>query len=157
MRTPSSGSNSVPAMPTEYLLDTNVVSELRKPRRNPHVVRWLSAALADRLYLSVITVGEVAKGIAKQRRAGSDESDSHADALQSWLDGLLVGYADRILIVDVPIASRWGRLCDEHPQHPTDMLLAATALHHGLTVVTRNVSHFEPTRVPIVNPFERSP
>jgi predicted nucleic acid-binding protein len=131
-----------------------VLSELRKPRRDQHVVKWLSTAPVDHLYLSVITVGEVAKGIAKQRRVGTEASASHADALQSWLDGLLAGYAERILIVDVPIASRWGRLCAEHPHHPTDMLLAATALHHGLTVATRNVSHFELTRVPVVNPFQ---
>ncbi|HEX7089914.1 MAG TPA: type II toxin-antitoxin system VapC family toxin [Longimicrobiales bacterium] len=136
-----------------YLLDTNVVSELRKPRRDPGVVQWLAQVPADGLYLSVITIGEIARGIAKQRRTGTEQSISHADALQAWLEGLLADYSQRILPVDVAIATRWGRLCDAHPQHPTDMLIAATALDHGLTVVTRNVAHFRPAGVPVIDPF----
>ncbi len=136
-----------------YLLDTNVLSELRKPRRNPNVVKWLAAAPADGLYLSVITVGEIARGIAKQRRAGTTEATAHADALQAWLEGLLAGYAGRIIPVDVAIAARWGRLCEAHPEFATDMLIAATALDRGLTVATRNVAHFLPCGVPVVDPF----
>ena len=98
-------------------------------------------------------VGEIARGIAKQRRIGTEQSIAHADALQTWLEGLLADYSQRILPVDVAIATRWGRLCDAHPQHPTDMLIAATALDHGLTVVTRNVAHFRPAGVPVVDPF----
>jgi toxin FitB len=136
-----------------YLLDTNVISELQKPRRNPHVVRWLFDASSADLYLSVITVGEIAKGIAKQRRVGGDSALAKANALQSWLEGLLAAYSTRILEVNVAVATRWGRLCDEHPDHPTDMLLAATALDHGLAVATRNVDHFRPAGVAVVNPF----
>lgn len=136
-----------------FLLDTNVISELRKPRRDPGVVRWMTNARAEELYLSVITIGEVAKGIGKQRRVGTVEATSRADALEAWLDGLLVAYSDRILAVDVPVASRWGRLCDEHPEHPTDMLLAATALQHGLAMATRNVDHFRVEGLSVVNPF----
>ena len=136
-----------------YLLDTSVVSEVRKPRRAPAVVRWLSDAPADSLYLSVITIGEIARGIAEQRRIGTEQSISDADALQAWLEGLLADYPQRILPVDVPIATRWGRLCDAHPEHPTDMLIAATALDHGLTVVTRNADRFRPTGVPVLDPF----
>lgn len=138
-----------------YLLDTNVVSELRKPRRNPNVVRWISAVSADGLYMSVITLGEIAKGIAKERRAGTASATAHADALESWLDGLLTDYADRIIGVDVATATQWGRLCDAHPQFPTDMLLAATALTRGLTVATRNVDHIRPSGVPVINPFAK--
>ena len=137
-----------------FLLDTNVVSELRKPRRNQRVVSWLSAAPADGLYLSVVTVGEIAKGIARLRRGGGDDATPRADTLQAWLEGLLADYSRRILDVDVAIATRWGRLCDLHPQFPTDMLIAATALDRGLTVATRNVHHFAGSGVPIVNPFE---
>lgn len=136
-----------------YLLDTNVISELQKARSDPNVVSWIAHVPADGLYLSVITVGEIAKGIAKQRRAGTEPATSRADALQAWLEGLLAGYSNRIIQVDVAIATRWGRLCDAHPEFPTDMLLAATAMDHGLTVATRNINHFRPAGVPVVNPF----
>jgi predicted nucleic acid-binding protein len=139
-----------------YLLDTNVLSELRKPRRNANLVRWMAAAPADELYLSVITVGEIAKGISRQRRAGTAAAATSAEALQAWLEGLLANYAGRIIAVDVAIATRWGRLCDAHPQFPTDMLIAATALDRGFTVVTRNVRHFQPSGVGVVDPFEKS-
>jgi predicted nucleic acid-binding protein len=137
-----------------YLLDTNVISELRKPNRSQNVVRWMSRVPADGLYLSVVTVGEIAKGIAKLRRAATESSVAHADALQSWLEGLLASHSGRILDVDVAVATRWGRLCDAHPQLPTDMLIAATALNHGLSVATRNVDHFTVAGVPVVNPFD---
>lgn len=137
-----------------YLVDTNVVSELRKARRDPNVVAWLAGASDDGLYLSVITVGEIAKGIAKVRRAGSPQAVADADALQSWLESLLADFAQRILPVTMSVATRWGRLCDQHPELPTDMLIAATALDHGLTVATRNVDHFRRARVDVVNPFE---
>lgn len=139
-----------------YLLDTNVLSEHRKPRRNPNVVRWIGAVPADGLHLSVITIGEIAKGISQQRRAGTTAATTSADALQAWLEGLLADYASRIIEVDVAIATRWGRLCDAHPQFPTDMLLAATALDRGLTVATRNVAHFRPSGVPVVDPFGKA-
>jgi hypothetical protein len=102
----------------------------------------------------VITIAEIAKGIARQRRAGTESSIAYAEALQSWLEGLLANHSNRILEVDVAVATRWGRLCDAHPQFPTDMLIAATALDHGLTVATRNVDHFVPAGVPAVNPFD---
>src|SRR5438445_2984661 len=123
-----------------YLLDTNIISELRKPRRNAAMIAWLERIPTESLFISVITIGEIAKGIAKRQRAAGNRSE--AAALQSWLDGLLASYADRIIPVDVPIATRWGRLCDLHPQVATDMLLAATALDRQLTVATRNVEHF---------------
>lgn len=134
----------------EYLLDTNIISELRKPRRSPAVLEWITAAAPDGLYLSVVTIGEITKGIAKRRRTGGDAA---AESLQAWLEGLLATYADRIIPIDVPIAARWGRLCDAHPQLATDMLLAATALDRGLTVATRNVEHFQVAGVEVVNPF----
>jgi toxin FitB len=139
-----------------YLVDTNVLSELRRPRRNPNVVAWLSAASDEGLHLSVITVGEIAKGIAKVRRAGSPRALADADSLQSWLESVLAEFSQRILPVTVSVATRWGRLCEAHPQLPTDMLIAATALEHGLTVATRNVDHFRLAQVLVVNPFELS-
>jgi predicted nucleic acid-binding protein len=134
-----------------YLVDTNVISELRKPRPNPTVLEWMDARSDNPLFISVITVGEIANGIAKRRRV--KDGRHVADALQAWLEGLLSTYADRIIPVDVSIAASWGRLCDAHPQSATDMLLAATALDRGLTVATRNVEHFQIANVPVVNPF----
>jgi predicted nucleic acid-binding protein len=139
-----------------YLVDTNVISELRKARRDPNVVAWLGNAPDDGLYLSVITIGEIAKGIAKVRRAGSPQAVADADALQSWLEAVLSDFSPRILPVTVSVATRWGRLCDAHPQLATDMLIAATALEHDLTVATRDVDHFRPARVRVVNPFAAS-
>jgi predicted nucleic acid-binding protein len=136
-----------------YLIDTNVISELRKPRPNSSVLEWVDAQSDGALFLSVITVGEIAKGTAKRRRA--KDGRHAADALQAWLEGLLATYADRIIPVDVPIAASWGRLCDAHPQLATDdMLLAATALDRTLTIATRNVEHFQIANVPVVNPFQ---
>ena len=144
------------ATPTQemYLLDANVVSELRKEDRSPKVVRWIESIHADGLFLSVFTIGEIAKGIALQRRLGTEEAMSRADALQNWLEGMLAIHGRRILPIDVEVATRWGRLCSTFPHLAVDMLLAATALQHGLTVATRNVQHFEATGVDVVNPFE---
>jgi hypothetical protein len=134
-----------------YLLDTNVVSELRRPKPDPNVTGWIARLPADSSFLSVLTVGEIAKGIAKRRRDNPD----HAAALQTWLDRLRTDYAERLVPIDAEIAARWGVLVDAHPQFPVDMLIAATALERGLTVATRNEDHFRLARVPVVNPFKR--
>lgn len=118
------------------------------------MVSWVANAPADGLYLSVITIGEIAKGIAKLRRTRSAKATSDADALQSWLEGLLAEYSERILPVTVSVATRWGRLSDAHPELAADMLIAATAQEHDLVVATRNVDHFRRVRVRVVNPFE---
>jgi predicted nucleic acid-binding protein len=106
---------------------------------------------ANSSFLSVLTVGEIAKGIAKRRR----DNPVHADALQVWLDRLRTDYAARLIAVDAEIAVRWGVLVDAYPQFPVDMLVAATALERGLTVATRNEDHFRLARVQVVNPFKR--
>jgi toxin FitB len=137
-----------------YLVDTNVISEVTRLRPEQSVLKWLDLIPADGLYLSVITVGEISKGIARLGRVDSDDARTKADGLQGWLEGLMSDYADRIIHVNVPIAARWGRLCSTHPQLSTDMLLAATALDRGLTVATRNVQHFRVAGVAVVNPFE---
>jgi predicted nucleic acid-binding protein len=134
-----------------YLIDTNVISELRKAKPNPRVADWVASLTHAEAFLSVVTIGEIAKGIAKRRRLADQRMA--ADDLHAWLDGLLALYGNRIIAVDVPIAARWGRLCDVHPQLATDMLIAATALEHGLTVATRNTEHFIVANVPVHNPF----
>lgn len=133
-----------------YLLDTVVLSELRKNSRNPRIADWLSSTPSADLFLSVVTVGEVEKGIARQRRLNPD----FAEKLASWLDAILQSYNDRIIAVDVRIARRWGQLSDAIGHSGADLLIAATALEHGLTVATRNVRHFEPTKVAVFDPFD---
>jgi toxin FitB len=132
-----------------YLLDTMVLSELRKARRNPNLVGWLEHVRPTDLFLSVVTIGEVEKGIAKQQR----RNPAFAERLADWLDGVLRYYATRILAVDLSTARRWGRLADAHGDAGVDLLIAATAMEHGLALVTRNVGHFAGTGVPLVDPF----
>lgn len=131
-----------------YLIDTDAISALRKPERNPGTVAWISSRRAADLYLSVVTVGEIERGIARQRK----RDPGFADSMGAWLDKLLRLYADRILPVDTPVVRRWGRLTGEHGHGSADLLIAATALEHGLTVVTRNTRHFEPTGVAVLDP-----
>ncbi len=131
-----------------YLIDTDVLSALRRPDRNPEIVGWVSAQRAADLYLSVVTVGEIERGIARERA----RNPGFADRLGAWLDNLLRLYSERILPVDTSVARRWGRLTGEHGHGSADLLIAATALEHGLTVVTRNLRHFEPTGVAVLDP-----
>lgn len=101
------------------------------------------------LYLSVLTVGEVERGILRQRR----RDPVFADELAFWLDRVMSLYGERVLPFDVATARRWGQLSGELGHDSTDLQIAATALEHGLTVVTRNTRHFEPTGVTMLNPF----
>ena len=132
-----------------FLIDTDVLSALRRRDRHPEMVRWLQAQRTADLYLSAVTIGEIERGIARQQR----RDPSFARELSLWLDRVLAWYGDRILGVDVHTARRWGRLSGDLGHERPDLIIAATALEHGLTVVTRNVRHFEPTGVPVFNPF----
>lgn len=134
-----------------FLLDTVVISEIRKRTPDPGVLRWLSKQQDDQLFLSVVTLGEIERGIEKQRKAEPD----FADELTAWLESLTRLYADRLLPITPGIALRWGRLSAQLGHDGADLLIAATALAHGLTVATRNTSHFEPTGVGLINPFRR--
>lgn len=130
-----------------YLLDTDVLSALRRRERNPTIVRWIESQRVADLYISVITVGEIERGIAQQQRRNL----VFARDLSVWLDRMLDWYGDRILPVDTATARRWGQLSAALGHESADLLIAATALEHGLTVVTRNVRHFEPTGVLVVD------
>ena len=134
-----------------YLLDTMVLSELRRRDRDPGVVEWIAAQRISDLYLSAITIGEIERGIALQQRRNA----TFAGALTRWLDTVLTLYSDRILEFDTPTARRWGQLSARIGNDSVDLLIAATALEHGLTVVTRNTRHFLPTGVCALDPFQR--
>jgi hypothetical protein len=137
-----------------YLLDTNVISELMKPRPNRRVAAWVDATPEELMHLSVITIGEIRKGIDL-----IDEDEPRRAALQSWLDrDLRVRFAGRLLVFDHGVAERWGQLEAVAKRRrvtlPTiDAQLAATALHYGLTFATRNTADIRPTGVPVFNPW----
>jgi predicted nucleic acid-binding protein len=133
-----------------YLLDTNVVSETRRPRPAPEVIAWLDRHRGDDLFVSVLTLGEIRRSIELLRRRNT----ARASGLENWLDEVTLQYAERIAAVDTVVADRWGRLNAVGPRSPVDSLIAATALVHNMTVATRNVADFEPTGVRTVNPFE---
>jgi predicted nucleic acid-binding protein len=133
-----------------WLLDTNVVSEIRKGSRgDPGVIRWASGR-EDQAWLSAMTLGEIRRGIELKRR--KDEVAAHR--LEVWLHGLLANFGSRILPVDERVAEVWGRLNVPDPIPTVDALIAATALVHGLTLVTRNVRDVAGTGVRVFNPFE---
>lgn len=132
-----------------FLLDTVIVSELRKRQVDKGVLGWVSVQQESQLYLSVVTLGEIERGIEKRRKADL----AFADELAVWLESLVRLYADRILPVTPSVARRWGRLSAQIGHESADLLIAATALSHGLTVVTRNIAHFAPTGVGLINPF----
>lgn len=133
------------------LLDTVVISELRKAQPSPAVVRWLSGQRGNELFLSVVSLGEIERGIEKKRTS----DPTFAAVLERWLDDLVSLYGDRILPVTPVIARRWGSLSARIGNDSADLLIAATAITHGLQVATRNVRHFTPTGVSVVDPFDQ--
>jgi toxin FitB len=131
-----------------FLLDTNVVSELRKRKPHQGVIAWIQAAPEDSLYISAVTVGEIQAGIEITRR----QDATKAKEIEDWLDAVAQSYG--VLPADAPVFRRWAQLMDRKPDHHIeDALIAATALVRGLSVVTRNVDDFEPFGVPLLNPF----
>ena len=133
-----------------YLIDTNVLSELRKAERGDrHVVGWFGAVGDDEIFLSVLTIGELRRGIASVQRRDSKS----ASALNRWLRGIIESFHDRILPVDAPIAEEWGRMNVPDPLPVVDSLLAATAKVRGLTLVTLNTKDIARTGVNCFNPF----
>jgi predicted nucleic acid-binding protein len=136
-----------------FLVDTDVLSALAKRRRDANVEAWIERQRTGDLFISVISIGEIERGIALQGRRHSD----FAAMLAAWLDQVLDLYGPRVLPFDLSSARRWGRLSAALGHSGADLQIAATALEHGLTVVTRNISDFEPTGVPLLNPFVRRP
>lgn len=134
-----------------YLVDTNVVSEARKGQNANLGVQkfWKEADPAD-IYISAQTIGEIRRGVENIRHRGDV---SQAALLDAWLDIIVTQYSDRVLSFDEDCAQVWGKLMSPHPQHPIDKQIAAIALIHNMTVVTRNIADFERTGVQLENPF----
>jgi toxin FitB len=133
-----------------YLLDTNVISELRKGERaDSHLTAWFAGLADEEVFLSVLTVGEIRRGIESVRRRDADS----AAPLDRWLARLSEAHGDRILSIDRAIAEEWGRMNVPHPLPVVDGLLAATARILGLTLVTRNIADVKGTGVELLDPF----
>ena len=137
-----------------YLFDTCVISEVIRPKPAAKVLRWLEQIPNDRIYLSVLTLGELRKGILRL------DDSRKAHRLQTWLDtDVRARFQNRILPIDVEVALEWGKLCAEseladHPRPAIDALLAATAITHHLTLVTRNTADVAFTRAEVFNPWD---
>jgi toxin FitB len=136
-----------------YLVDTDVISEARKGEQgNAGVRAFFSRARQEGadLYLSAVTIGELRQGVERIRYRGDK---SQAQRLEQWLLRVTSAYADRILPLDEETAHVWGRLRVPNPEDPLDKQIAATALIHDLVVISRNVAHYGPTGVRVMNPF----
>lgn len=135
-----------------FLLDTNVISEIRRGR-DPSVRAWSDHVQDFDLYLSVLTLGEIRKGIEGLRHRDSTQ----ADVFGAWLGQLLGRFAQRILPIDAHVAEEWGRINAVRTRNTVDSLIAATARVHGLTVVTRNTADFDGCDVLLLNPWHHDP
>jgi toxin FitB len=134
---------------TGYLLDTNIVSETRKVRPDPRVTKFLESVHGSRLFLSVLTLGELRKGVAMRRRTDCEQ----ADLLAAWVDEIELSYADRLLLVDASAARIWGELSAGRSLAVVDTLIAATAIAKDLTLVTRNTRDVAATGVTVFDPW----
>jgi toxin FitB len=134
---------------TGYLLDTNVVSELRKRSPDVNVAEWYDGVRSLELHLSVLTLGEIRIGIERLRRKDA----ARARSLDEWLRGLLLTYSSRIVGVDVATADEWGRLNVPDQLPVIDGLLAATAKTQGLTLVSRNTTDLSASGITVLDPF----
>ena len=136
-----------------FLLDTNVMSELRKgDRANAQVFEWFNEVADDEIHLSVLAIGELRRGVETARK----RDPVQAAALDRWVGRLVANHAERIFPVDGPVADRWGRLAAIRAASVIDTLMAATAIEHGLVLVTRNVKDVAWTGVSYLDPFVRA-
>ena len=136
-----------------YLVDTNVISESRKKAKTNKGVKAFFKQVTEEdqpLFISVITLGELRRGVDLIRHRGDTRQ---ANLLEKWLDKLIANYSDYILNIDTDIAQLWGRLRVPHPENALDKQIAATAIIHDLTVVTRNEKDFVKTGVKVINPY----
>ena len=139
-----------------YLIDTHVISEMRKTSRANHGVQAFFEAAKEQghhLYLSVVTVGELRRGVDLIRNRGDK---FQALWLEGWLNTIIDSFSSHILSVGTDVAQTWGHLRVPHAEHSLDKLIAATALIYNLTIVTRNVAGFDGTGARVLNPFEHA-
>lgn len=132
-----------------YILDTNVLSAVRRPDRAPKVAAWLQGKAEQDLFLSVITLGEIERGIRQQ----NTRDPGFARDLRAWLDRTVLLFSDRLLPFEAEDARIWGRLSAEIGHNGADLMIAASALRHAATVVTGNTRDFAPTGVALEDPF----
>lgn len=133
-----------------FLLDTMVLSELGKRNPTPLVVAWLDRTPVENLYASVVSFGEIAMGIEMKRAS----DPVFCDRLDQWSSEARLTFMERTMPITTDVALRWGSLAMRLRRRDMDLLIAATALEHDLTVVTRNTKHFEPTGAKLLNPYE---
>lgn len=132
-----------------YLIDTMVLSERSKAKPFASVLDWLQSIELEHIFISVMTIGEIQRGIHKLELQEGRTAAKH----RNWLDATLGHYSGQILPVTLEISRRWGPLSHDMRRTDPDLLIAATALEHDLTLATRNVRHFEPTGVKLFNPY----
>jgi toxin FitB len=134
-----------------YLIDTNIISEIRKGERcDSHVAAWFALIDDHDIYLSVLVLGEIRKGVERARRTDA----AQARALEKWLSTIKESYGERILPIDQMVADEWGRMSAIRPVPTVDTLLAATAKVHRMTLATRNVADVAGLGADVMNPFE---
>jgi predicted nucleic acid-binding protein len=133
-----------------YVLDTMIVSELRRPTPRSSVIKWFRSVPSEDAFLSVVSVMEIGRGADRVRHTDPELSIR----LERWLASMLMDFGDNVLQVTTDIAQRWGLLESQLQRHNVDLAIAATAIVHGFKIVTRNVRDFAPTGVEILNPFD---
>ena len=131
-----------------YIVDTNVLSELR--RKSPLAIKWFDSVESEQIYLSVITIGEIYRGIVRKQ----SKDAAAAAGLAAWLRGLQGEYEDRMISIDQAIATEWGRVTAKRSRNTGDSLIAATAIARKMTLVTRNVVDFTDLPVSLLNPWD---
>jgi toxin FitB len=136
----------------KHLIDTNIISEVRKGEKCvPHVAEWYESIADADIYLSVLVVGEIRRGIERAR----PNTPAQASALEKWLTEVVRSFAQRILPIDQAVADEWGRMSAKRSLSTIGALLAATAKVNGMTLATRNISDVVNLGVPVVNPFDQ--
>jgi toxin FitB len=136
-----------------YLLDTNIVSEINRRTPNSGVLQWFDDTEETDLFISVITMGEIRRGIEQIRRRNQMDDERRAARLEQALNALRNDYRGRFIPISEEIAEEWGRMCAVYPNHPVDNLLSATTRVHDMTLVTRNIRDVEIHNISCLNPF----
>jgi predicted nucleic acid-binding protein len=133
-----------------YLLDTNIISELRRPSAHKQVKDWALAIRPQQLFMSCITIGEIKVGALKR----FEKNPSEGQMLLDWLEELTSQYSDRILSIDISVAQTWGELLARDSTNPIDALIAVQCITYHMCIATRNIKHFKDFNIKLINPFE---